>query len=100
MSAPSIQFDKRTRQLEDPAMKKLIMIAVILGITTPAVALIYPPHSPDFAGCENSGQVIWEFLEDGCMPTSEVADPAYYFDPDLPEATFGTRYAEGGPVWD
>ncbi|MHC4216087.1 MAG: hypothetical protein ACYSWP_22265 [Planctomycetota bacterium] len=80
-------------------MKKLIITAIVLAIATPAVALIYPPHSPEFPCCDNSGQVIWEFLEDGCMPTSEVADPPYYFNPDLPNPTFGTRYLDGGPDW-
>ena len=31
------------------------------------------------------------------MPTSEDADPPYYFDPRLTNPTFGTRY-EGGPA--
>ena len=80
-------------------MKKLIMFLMVLAIATPAVALVYEPHSPGFAGCANSGQVVWEFLEDGCEPTSDQADPPYYFDPDLVNPVFGTRYAEGGPVW-
>ncbi|MHC4214618.1 MAG: hypothetical protein ACYSWP_14745, partial [Planctomycetota bacterium] len=63
------------------------------------MALIYPPHSPEFTGCDNSGQVLWEFLEDGCEPTSTVADPPYYFNPDPPDPVFGTRYVNGGPVW-
>jgi hypothetical protein len=86
--------------MEDLIMKKLIMFVMVLAIATPAVALVYPPHSPGFAGCENSGQVIWEFLEDGCEPSSDQADPAYYFDPDLVDPVFGTRYVEGGPDWD
>ena len=80
-------------------MKKLIMFVMVFAIAAPALALKYPPHSPGFAGCANSGQVLWEFTEDGCNPTSSVADPPYYFDPDLPNPLFGTRYEDGGPVW-
>jgi hypothetical protein len=74
-------------------MKKLIMIVIVLVIASPAVALIYPPHSPGFGCCGGSGQVIWEFLEEGCMPTNYIFD---YGPAD--DLTFGTRYDDGGPV--
>jgi hypothetical protein len=32
------------------------------------------------------------------MPTSDVADPPYFFDPDIPDPVFGTSYTDGGPV--
>jgi len=71
---------------------------MVLAIATPAMALIWEPHTPGFAGCPGSGQVLWEFTEPGCMPTSDVADPPYFFDPDVPNPTFGTSYTDGGPV--
>ena len=79
-------------------MKKIIMFVMVLAIATPAVALIWEPHTPGFAGCPGSGQVIWEFTEPGCMPTSDVADPPYFFDPCVPDPVFGTSYTDGGPV--
>ncbi|MHC4501369.1 MAG: hypothetical protein ACYS21_19945, partial [Planctomycetota bacterium] len=61
--------------------------------------IMFVPHSPGFAGCPGSGQVLWEFTEAGCMPTSNVADPPYFFDPDVPDPVFGNSYdTEGGPV--
>ncbi|MHC4659756.1 MAG: hypothetical protein ACYS83_11370 [Planctomycetota bacterium] len=79
-------------------MKKIIMFVMVLAIATPAMALIWEPHSQGFAGCPGSGQVLWEFTEPGCLPTSDVADPPYLFDPDIPDPVFGTSYTDGGPV--
>ncbi|MHC4214617.1 MAG: hypothetical protein ACYSWP_14740 [Planctomycetota bacterium] len=79
-------------------MKKIIMFVMVLAIATPAMALIWEPHTQGFSGCPGSGQVIWEFTEPGCMPTSDVADPPYYFDPEIPDPVFGTSYTDGGPV--
>jgi hypothetical protein len=84
--------------MEDLIMKKLIMFVMVLAIAAPAGALRFPDEPPPFAGCANSGMVFWEFLMDGCEPTSDEFDP-YTFDPALPDPTFGTRYADGGPVW-
>ena len=72
---------------------------MVLAIATPAMALIWEPHSPGFSGCPGSGQVLWEFTEPGCMPTSDVADTPYHFDPCVPDPVFGNSgAAEGGPV--
>jgi len=71
---------------------------MVFAIATPAMALIWEPHTQGFAGCPGSGQVLWEFTEPGCMPTSDVADPPYYFDPDVEDPVFGTSYTDGGPV--
>ncbi len=80
-------------------MKKIIMFVMVLAIATPAMALEWDPHTQGFAGCPGSGQVLWEFTEAGCMPTSNVADPPYFFDPAVPNPTFGNSYeTEGGPV--
>ncbi|MHC4640895.1 MAG: hypothetical protein ACYS32_04565, partial [Planctomycetota bacterium] len=93
------QWLKIWRKAEVIIIKKLIIIAIVLAIASPAVALIWEPHTQGFAGCPGSGQVIWEFTEPGCMPTSDVADPPYFFDPCLPDPVFGTSYAtSGGPV--
>ncbi|HIJ71278.1 MAG TPA: hypothetical protein HPP87_07940 [Planctomycetes bacterium] len=78
-------------------MKKLIMIAIVLVIARSQVAtscVVWPPWD-----CRNMGEVLWEFTDDGCEPTSEEYDPAYCYYPVLPNPTFGTRYADGGPVW-
>jgi hypothetical protein len=45
------------------------------------------------------GEVCWEFTEEGCEPTSEEHDPPYCYWPQIANPTFGTRYADGGPVW-
>jgi hypothetical protein len=63
--------------MEDLIMKKIIMFVMVLAIATPAMALVWEPHTQGFAGCEGSGQVLWEFTEPGCMPTSAVANPPY-----------------------
>jgi len=74
-------------------MKKLIMFVMVLAIATPAVALVWPADAPSFAGCRNSGQVLWEFIDDGCMPTTDVPGvEAYYYDPELGAPTFGSRH--------
>jgi hypothetical protein len=85
--------------MEDLIMKKLIMFVMVLAIAASAGATRFPHPPPDFAGCANSGMVFWEFLTDGCDPTSDIQDPPYVFDPELPDPTFGTRYQDGGPVW-
>jgi hypothetical protein len=74
-------------------MKKLIMFVMVLVIATSATALKYVDDAPDFAGCTGSASVFWEFEEDGCMPTSNAADPPYYYDPDPAiTPTFGSRH--------
>jgi len=74
-------------------MKKLIMFVMVLAIATPAVALVWPADAPSFAGCDNSGQVLWEFIDDGCMPTTDVqgVEP-YYYNPELGAPAFGSRH--------
>jgi len=66
---------------------------MMLAIGGQAMALVHPDDAPDFAGCEGSAVVFWEFLNAGCMPTSDEADPPYYYDPE-PEfpPTFGSRH--------
>ena len=76
-------------------MKKLIIIAMVLVITRPQVAT----SCVSWPYCDNMGEVLWEFTEDGCMPTSDEYDPAYCYWPDLADPTFGTRYLDDGPVW-
>jgi len=76
-------------------MKRLIMIAVVLVIARPEVAMSCMP----WPYCDNMGEVAWEFTEDGCMPTSDEYNPPYCYWPDLANPTFGTRYADGGPEW-
>ena len=80
-------------------MKKLIMFVMVLAIAAPSVATRFPHVPPEFAGCANSGMVFWEFIVDGCNPTTNLQATPYVFDPALPNPTFGTRYEEGGPVW-
>ena len=100
MAKELITYNLNHKRMEDLIMKKLLMFVMVLAIAAPAGALKYEPHVPDFAGCENSGQVLWEFTEDGCLPTSDVVDP-YYFNPDLPNPMFGMRYSDGAPAaWD
>ena len=74
-------------------MKKLIMFVMVLVIATSATALKYVDDAPDFAGCPGSASVFWEFVNEGCMPTSDSADPPYYYDPDPAiTPTFGSRH--------
>ncbi|UCD30513.1 MAG: hypothetical protein JSV03_08610, partial [Planctomycetota bacterium] len=75
-------------------MKKLIMIATVLTIAGRALALKYPDIAPDFICCDNSGWVIWEFLDDWCLPTSEDFDPPYGYYPEaaVDPPTFGSRH--------
>ena len=91
-------------------MKKLIMIAVVMVIGGQALALRYPDDPPPWRPCccwwvprvlpAVSGLVLWEFLNDGCMPTSDEYDPYEYYDGTVLEPpTFGTRYQDSGPVW-
>jgi len=71
-------------------MKKLIMIAIVLVIARPQVAMsciMWPPSD-----CRNMGEVYWEFEDDGCMPTSDEYDPAYCFWPEIANPTFGSRH--------
>jgi hypothetical protein len=79
--------------MEDLIMKKLIMFIVMLAMAAPALALHYADDAPDFAGCEGSASVLWEFLTDTCQPSSDEADPPYYYDP-VPVVTpsFGGRH--------
>jgi hypothetical protein len=82
--------------MEDLIMKKLIMFVMVLAIAASAMALQYPDVAPDFAGCDNSAWVIWEFLDDGCMPTSTVlsatGDPYSYNPEPVDPLTFGSRH--------
>ncbi len=80
-------------------MKKLMMFIILLAIGAPAAGLVHPDDAPDWAGCENSGAIWWEFEQDGCVPTSNEIDPAYGYNPPLVDPTFGTRYEDGGPQW-
>ena len=74
-------------------MKKLIMFVMVLVIATSATALKYVDDAPDFAGCTGSASVFWEFEDEGCMPTSNSADPPFYYDPDpVNPPTFGSRH--------
>ena len=73
---------------------------MVLVIAAPAVALKYSDEPPNWAGCPGSSVVYWEFLDDGCSPTSDEADPAYYYDPCVPEPVFGGRnYNTPNPGW-
>ena len=77
-------------------MKKLIMFVMVLAIAASAMALQYPDVAPDFTGCDNSAWVIWEFLDDGCMPTSTVlsaeGNPYSYNPVPVDALTFGSRH--------
>ena len=75
-------------------MKKLIMIAILLVSASPAIGLKYSDIGPDFSCCDNSGWVIWEFLDDYCLPTSDEFDPpyGYYPGPATEPPTFGSRH--------
>lgn len=79
-------------------MKKLIMIAIVLVIVGQASALNYPDDDPPWRWCPgpytipNTGVVFWEFLDDGCMPTSDEYDPPYFYEPELGAPTFGSRH--------
>ena len=81
-------------------MKKLIMFVMVVAIATPAVALVYPDKGPNFTGCENSAWIVWEFLDDFCLPTSTDYDPAYAYNPITIDApTFGSRHFDPVGGW-
>ena len=66
---------------------------MVLVIGAPAVALKYQDDAPNWAGCPGSSTVFWEFTDDYCSPTSDEADPAYYYDPEPEdELVFGSRH--------
>lgn len=72
---------------------------MVAAIATPATALKYPPDAPSFGGCENSGWVLWEFVDDYCLPTSDEFDPPYGYYPALTDPTFGGRHFDPCDGW-
>jgi hypothetical protein len=80
--------------LEDPVVKKLIIIAIVLAVAGQSWALKYPDIAPDFTCCDNRGWVIWEFIDDYCLPTSDEFNPPYEYvpGPAVEPPTFGSRH--------
>jgi len=79
-------------------MKKVIVFAIVLAVAGQSAALIYPDDSPPWRWCPHPyimptfGVVFWEFIDDGCMPTSDECDPPYFYEPWLDAPTFGSRH--------
>jgi len=89
---------RRKTNLKSLLAASAIVVVVIAG---QAAALKYPPDAPDFAGCENSGYVFWEFVDDYCLPTTDEDCQPYYYDPGpADDLTFGSRhYDDPFPGW-
>ena len=88
---------RRKTNLKNLLVASAIVVAVL---ATPSVALKYPPDPPSFISCDNIGWVVWEFIDDGCMPTSDEFDPPYNYCPGpADELTFGSRHFDPIGGW-
>jgi len=70
----------------------LICFVLVLGLCGNVLA--FDMVMPDFAGCDQSAAVLWEF-EDGNSATGETSDKPslILYEPEPPDACFGFRYA-------
>ena len=68
----------------------LICFVLVLGLGSNVLA--FDMNQPDFAGCDQSAAVLWEF-EDGNSNTGEASDKPslIFYDSDPPDACFGFR---------